>query len=194
MRKNTVLALTLALSVSASAAALTAFAEDSVAIGKVRPVAAKALEVQAPELTDEQKAELTEKAKAALDEKLTSGELTQEQYDEMLAKIESGDLRGFGGKRHGGPEGFMPEEFPKPELTDEQKTELTEKAKAALDEKLASGELTQEQYDEMLAKIESGDLRGLGGKRRGGTLRRGSRLGHGRLGKTARRVLRSYGT
>ena len=82
----------------AAAVSLTAVAADSVPAEKVRPAAVK---MQKVELTDEQKAELTENAKAALDEKLASGELTQEQYDEILAKIESGDLRGFGGKRHG---------------------------------------------------------------------------------------------
>ena len=156
-----------------AAVSLTAVAADSVPAEKVRPAAVK---MQKVELTDEQKAELTENAKAALDEKLASGELTQEQYDEILAKIESGDLRGFGGKRHGlypKPDAELPEgavkaeKVQKPELTDEQKAELTENAKATLDEKLASGELTQEQYDEILAKIESGDLRGFGGKRHG---------------------------
>ena len=82
----------------AAAMAIPAIAEESVPAEKVRP----AMKV---ELTDEQKAEVLEKAKAAIDEKLASGELTQEQYDEIAAKIESGDLRGFGGKRHGGCHG-----------------------------------------------------------------------------------------
>ncbi len=161
----------------AAAMAIPAIAEESVPAEKVRP----AMKV---ELTDEQKAEMLEKAKAAIDEKLASGELTQEQYDEIAAKIESGDLRGFGGKRHGfRPDAQLPEgavkaeKVEKPQLTDEQKAEMLEKAKAAIDEKLASGELTQEQYDEIAAKIESGDLRGFGGKRHGGC--------HGKPGSAA---------
>ncbi len=142
-------------------AAVPVIAADSVPAAKVRPAAVKASSLTKIELTEEQKAEIAENAKAALDEKLASGELTQEQYDEIIAKVESGDLRGFGGKRHG----FAGEE--KPELTEEQKAEMVENAKAKLDEKLASGELTQEQYDEIIAKVESGDLRGFGGKRHG---------------------------
>ena len=153
-------------------AAVPVIAADSVPAAKVRPAAVKASSLTKIELTEEQKAEIAENAKAALDEKLASGELTQEQYDEIIAKVESGDLRGFGGKRHGFM-GELPEDavkaerVQKPELTEEQKAEMVENAKAKLDEKLASGELTQEQYDEIIAKIESGDLRGFGGKRHG---------------------------
>jgi len=53
-------------------------------------------------------------------------------------------------------------------LTEEQIAERIEKARARLDEKLAEGSITQEEYDEKLALIESGDFRGLrGGKTRG---------------------------
>ncbi len=156
-------------------AAVPVIAADSVPATKLSPAAVKAERIQKPELTEEQKAEMAENAKTKLDEKLASGELTQEQYDEIIARIESGDLRGFGGKRHGImgerpelPEGAVKaERIQKPELTEEQKAEMAENAKAALDEKLASGELTQEQYDEIIAKIDSGDLRGFGGKRHG---------------------------
>lgn len=60
---------------------------------------------------------------AALEEKLENGEITQEQYDEIIAGIESGEFRskrGFGGFKggiFGGSE----------ELTDEQKAALEEK-------------------------------------------------------------------
>ncbi len=79
-------------------ASVPALAADSVPAMKLRPAGVKAVKV---ELTEEQKAEMTENVKAKLDEKLASGELSQEQYDEIIAKVESGDLRGFGGKRHG---------------------------------------------------------------------------------------------
>lgn len=46
-----------------------------------------------PELTDEEKAERLEDMKAKLSEKLEAGEITQEQYDERIAAIESGDFK-----------------------------------------------------------------------------------------------------
>lgn len=54
----------------------------------------------------------------------------------------------------------------KPELTDEQKAAMLEKCKANLAEKLAAGEITQEKYDEAIAKIEAGEFvpKGLGMK------------------------------
>ena len=55
-----------------------------------------------PELTEEEKAARVEKAKAKLAEKLAEGKITQEEYDEALAKIESGDFKPDhrGGKGH----------------------------------------------------------------------------------------------
>ena len=104
-----------------------------------------------PELTEEEKAARAEKAKAKLAEKLAEGKITQEEYDEALAKIESGD---FKPDRKGGKD-----KAEKPELTEEEKAARVEKAKAKLAEKLAEGKITQEEYDEALAKIESGDFK-----------------------------------
>ena len=49
-----------------------------------------------PELTEEKKAELAEKLKADLAEKLADEKITQEEYDEAIEKIESGDFRPSG--------------------------------------------------------------------------------------------------
>ena len=102
MNRKSVLTMAAALAAAVAATAVVpAFAADSVPAQKLTPATVRAEKVQKPELTEEQKAEMLEKAKAALDEKLASGEIEQEKYDEMLAKLEAGDLRGFGGKRHG---------------------------------------------------------------------------------------------
>lgn len=47
---------------------------------------------QRKELTEEEKAAKIEEAKKSLAEKLAAGKITQEQHDEMLAKIEAGDF------------------------------------------------------------------------------------------------------
>jgi uncharacterized membrane protein len=78
---------------------------------------------------------------------LAEGKITQEQYDEKLAAIESGEWRGGFGKF---PEGE------RPELTEEQKAEAKAKEQERLDKMLAEGKITQEQYDEKLSAIESG--------------------------------------
>ena len=73
-----------------------------------------------PELTEEQKAqmetkkaEMLEEAKAKLSQKLSSGKITQEEYDNMLTKLESGKFEGKIGRGH------KPEKREKPSETDE---------------------------------------------------------------------------
>ena len=98
------------------------------------------------ELTEEQKAERLEKMKERLAEDLADGKITQEQYDQMLSSMESGEFhmnRG-GGKME--------------ELTDEQKEEMLTKMKERLAEELAEGKITQDQYDESIADIEAGNF------------------------------------
>ena len=46
----------------------------------------------------------------------------------------------------------------KVELTDEQKAEMTAKMQEKLAQKLADGEITQEQYDEIIAAIQDGKM------------------------------------
>ena len=122
---------------------------------------------KAPELTEEQKAEISEKVKAELAEKLEAGTITQEEYDEYIAKLDSGEfpvgIRGRGN-------GFGGMEKPEAsELTEEQKAEMMTKMQEKISTLLAKGEITQEQYDDYLAKINSGELpfKGMGGKGHG---------------------------
>ena len=58
------------------------------------------------EMTEEEKAARIEELKTDLAAKLEYGEITQEEYDEMIAKIEAGDFM-FGGKG-GGMKGENP--------------------------------------------------------------------------------------
>ena len=102
-------------------------------------------------MTEEEKTAKIEKLKTDLATKLEVGEITQEEYDEKLAKIEARDfMRGNKGGR-----GVKGE---KPEMTDEEKAAKIEELKADLAAKLEAGEITQEEYDEKLAKIEAGDF------------------------------------
>jgi len=116
------------------------------------------------ELTEEQIAERAENARARLEQKLADGDITQEQYDEKLAAIESGDFRGSGNRGQRGSRGDRSSRHEN--LTDEEIAERAaaraERAIAKIDQKLADGDITQEQYDEKLAAIESGEFRGSG--------------------------------
>ena len=104
-----------------------------------------------PELTEAQKAEMITKAKEVLSQRLAEGNITQEQYDQAIAKVEEGDCIGFKIKGIGHPE-----------LTDEQKAEMITKAKAALNQRLAEGNITQEQYDQIITELENGNIKGFG--------------------------------
>ncbi|MEW9122428.1 MAG: hypothetical protein AB2421_06920 [Thermotaleaceae bacterium] len=73
--------------------------------------------------------------KAKLEEKIASGELTQEQIDKMQEKMANRPAFNKGGRQP---------------MTEEEKQEKLEERKAKLAEKVASGELTQEQADKML--------------------------------------------
>lgn len=90
-----------------------------------------------------------EKIKATLAEKLEAGAITQEKYDEIMANIEAGNFMNYNNAD-------------KSELTsemiEEMKAQRIEKITLALAEKLESGEITQEKYDEMMTAIESGDV------------------------------------
>ena len=135
--------------------------------------------------TEVETVDTASKHKEILDAMLESGKITEEQYNEYIANLENGN--GFGGMRgsrmhmsrnmdmHGMNKGMhgmpfmggncenmrMPEGFEKPampEMTEEQKAEMLEKAKEQLATMLEEGKITQEQYDEYLAKLESGEM------------------------------------
>ena len=102
------------------------------------------------EMTEEQKTEMKAKVKENLKARLDEGKITQEEYDAQLAKIENGEFTpGFG---------KGPQKFERPEMTEEQKAEFKTKAKENLKARLDEGKITQEQYDDQLAKIESGEF------------------------------------
>lgn len=94
------------------------------------------------EMTDEEKAAKLEAFKNTLAEKLSSGEITQEEYDDAIAKMESGEFT-FGGKAFKGMKGEKPETFSfdsehfqnmkdkLSEMTDEEKAAMLENLKAA---------------------------------------------------------------
>ena len=107
-------------------------------------------------MTEEEKTAKIEKLKTDLATKLEVGEITQEEYDEKLAKIEARDfMRGNKGGR-----GVKGE---KPEMTDEEKADKIEELKTDLATKLEAGEITQEEYDDAVAEIEAGNFK-LGSK------------------------------
>ena len=87
------------------------------------------------ELTDEQKAALLEKIRASLDEKLATGDITQEEYEDAVAKIEAGKFT-FGGKGFQDRKGKPGE---KVQLTDEQKAALKEKVGFSLEGNFPAG-------------------------------------------------------
>lgn len=116
-------------------------------------------------LTEEELAEKLEEMKARLAEKLADGDITQEQYDAALAKIEAGEMpgRGLRGMFGMGMKAFSGE-GERTALTEEELAERLDEMKARLAEKLADGDITQEQYDEILAKLEAGEMPGRGSR------------------------------
>ena len=151
--------------------------------GKMRKPAA----FERAELTEEEKAAreqtMKENWKKALDERLAAGKITQEKYDQAIAKLEAGEFKFFGNGLRG-PKNEMPEkgEFRgkgfrgkngKPaELTEEEKAAraqtMKENWKKALDERLAAGKITQEKYDQAIAKLEAGEFKFTGMGFKGG--------------------------
>ena len=88
---------------------------------------------KAPKLTEEEKAAKLAEIQTALSEKLANGEITQEQYDDVIAKLEAGEMPFFGNGKGFGRinKGDKPERPEMPEFTEEQKAEMLEKAKTA---------------------------------------------------------------
>jgi len=138
--------------------------------GKMR----KPASLEKTKQTEEEKAAraetMKENRKKALDERLAAGKITQEKYDEAIAKLESGEFR-FGEKGFKGGRGERPNKAAT-ELTEEEKTvraeTMKENWKKALDERLAAGKITQEKYDEAIAKLESGEFKFPGRGYKGG--------------------------
>ena len=97
------------------------------------------------------------------------GNLVNAEVATMIYRVLGGDkMQGDmpGGMEQGGQPGNKGEMT---EMTEEEKAARLEQMTADLAAKLESGEITQEEYDEMIAKIESGDfmLDGKGGGMKG---------------------------
>lgn len=101
-------------------------------------------------ITDEQQEILKEKIKVDLEEMLKAEDITKEQYDHLVSVVEKGKIPGKG--RMGKPV------MERKELTEEQKAKMTEDIKARLNEKLQKEEITQQEYDEAINKLESGEM------------------------------------
>jgi len=95
------------------------------------------------EMTDEEKAAKLEAFKNTLAEKLSSGEITQEEYDDAIAKMESGEFT-FGGKAFKGMKGEKPEMFSFDsdhfQNMKDKLSEMTDEEKAAMMENLKTGD------------------------------------------------------
>ena len=113
------------------------------------------------ELTEEQIAERAEHMRERLTQRLEDGRITQEQYDERIAAIESGEFPMSGKRSRGGGRERV-------ELTEEQIAERVAQIRERLDQRLADGSITQEQYDEKIAALESGEYPLSGRSKRGG--------------------------
>lgn len=116
-------------------------------------------------LSETDKTAMLEQMKSHMAEELEEGDITQEQYDAALERIEAGEMPGMGSGMG------MWNDGERPALSEEDLAERLELMKTHLSEKLADGDITQEQYDDMIARIEAGEMPGRGG--------RGGRGGHG---------------
>ena len=118
------------------------------------------------ELTDEQIAERVEHMRERLAQRLADGRITQEEYDERIAAIESGDFQISGRRSRDRGEGRVRGE--RAELTEEQIAERIAQMREKLDQRLADGSITQEEYDEKNAALDSGEFPLSGRSGRGG--------------------------
>ena len=150
--KKTIRIISAVLAVVLTVAGVSVFAASS-------EIREKKKHPQMFNITEEQKNLIIEKFEKDLVELLENGDITQEQYDGISEMIKNG---GMPGRRPFGERGQERKEMP--ELTEEQKQEITLKIKTELDEKLAAGEITQEEYDERIEAVQNGDFKGMGGR------------------------------
>jgi uncharacterized membrane protein len=119
------------------------------------------------ELTEEQIAERVENARERLQQRLNDGRITQEEFNDRIAAIDSGEYPSSDRSRRGGSRERSGE---RTELTEEQRAqrhaERLENAIERLEQKLADGNITQEEYNEKLAALESGEYPFSGGNKR----------------------------
>lgn len=107
------------------------------------------------------KPEFAEKREQILSEKLEEGVISQEKYDEIMEAIESGEFKGpcgrkgFAGRWNSENAGEWTGEW-----TEEQKAEWLDKMKDIFSDKLENGEISQEEYYQIMEAIESGEFGG----------------------------------
>jgi len=120
-------------------------------------------ETDSTEWTEEQKAEMQTKMKERFEQLLADGKITQDQYDQAMSDIAEGKAPEMPGrdKDESG-------EKNRPEMTEEQKSEMLSKMKEKIAQLLADGKITQEQYDQALNDITEGKIPEISGMGRGG--------------------------
>jgi hypothetical protein len=89
---------------------------------------------------------------------LQDGSISEEQHEYLTSEVEKGILRGFEKKHPMNNRG----KNKAPEMTEEQKAQMTERIKANLSAMLEEGKITKEEYEEKISAVEKGDFRGLG--------------------------------
>lgn len=114
------------------------------------------------QLTDEQKVQKIDTMKENLKERLDAGEVSQEEYDQVIKDIEDG-IKPMGLRKGKDRPGNME----RPDLTDEEKSQIIDKMKERINERLEAGDITQEQYDRAIKDIEDGKKPRCLGKDRG---------------------------
>jgi len=121
------------------------------------------------ELTEEQIAERVENARERLQQRLNDGRITQDEFNERIAALDSGEYQ-FSGRSSRGS-GSRDRGSDRAELTDEQRAqrlaERLESARERLEQRLADGSITQEEYNEKLEALESGEYPSSSRNRRG---------------------------
>lgn len=118
-------------------------------------------EKDSTEWTEEQKAEMQTKMKERFEQLLADGKITQDQYDQAMSDIAEGKAPEMPGRDESG-------EKNRPEMTEEQKSEMLSKMKEKIAQLLADGKITQEQYDQALNDITEGKIPEISGMGRGG--------------------------
>lgn len=100
------------------------------------------------EISEEDKSAMLSACKERLENQLKEGKITDTEYNEAIAKIEAGEFPAPG-------MGRVRMKDKRPELSDEQKTDMLNKRKGLLNKLLENGKISRDEYDEAIAKIEA---------------------------------------
>jgi len=161
MKKISVVASTVMAVGLLAASGVTAFAANTNTTGTLKTnVSAVTTSLEKTKLSSE---EMESHMKEKLAQFLADGKITQEQYDQAMSDIAEGKAPEMPGrdKDESG-------EKNRPEMTEEQKSEMLSKMKEKIAQLLADGKITQEQYDQALNDITEGKIPEISGMGRGG--------------------------